>query len=77
MGRKKLRRKRKPWSKKERSFSGEILEPRILLSASWVTGTAGDDVMTGTANHDRIDGQSVRMPFPPEVPLLADPTSRH
>ena len=35
---------------------GETIEDRILLSATWIDGTAGDDVLTGTASDDCIDG---------------------
>ena len=67
---KKFRKLRKwlKWSRKQqrkkgestpdrRKLSGETLEPRILLSATWIEGTAGaDNPLDGTAAHDNIDG---------------------
>ncbi|MEM7201301.1 MAG: LamG-like jellyroll fold domain-containing protein, partial [Planctomycetota bacterium] len=35
-----------------RTLQGETLEPRILLSATWVEGTSGDDVLTAAGSDD-------------------------
>ncbi len=37
------------------SLDGETVEPRILLSATWIDGTAGDDIVVGTKGDDTID----------------------
>lgn len=38
------------------SLAGETVEPRILLSATWITGTLGNDAIAGTAGADQIYG---------------------
>ncbi|MCK5940355.1 MAG: hypothetical protein KAI24_00185, partial [Planctomycetes bacterium] len=38
------------------TLSGETVEPRILLSATWIDGTVGDDTIIGTDGDDLIDG---------------------
>ncbi len=48
----------KPTDKKKAekpTLGGETVEARILLSATWITGTADDDVVLGTAGDDCID----------------------
>ncbi|MCB9917355.1 MAG: LEPR-XLL domain-containing protein [Planctomycetes bacterium] len=42
--------------KKPPVLRGETLEPRILLSATWIEGDAGDNVLDGTTGDDCIDG---------------------
>lgn len=37
------------------SLGGETVEPRILLSTTWVWGTLGNDTMTGTAADETFD----------------------
>ncbi|MFN3244080.1 MAG: PKD domain-containing protein [Planctomycetota bacterium] len=38
------------------TLGGETVEPRILLSATWITGTDGDETVTGTDGHDNLAG---------------------
>lgn len=38
------------------TLEGETVEPRILLSATWITGTDGDETLSGTADDDCIEG---------------------
>jgi len=48
---------RKPTTDREKpTLGGETVEPRILLSATWITGTDGDETVTGTDGDDCIDG---------------------
>jgi len=38
------------------TLDGETVEARILLSATWITGTDGDDTMNGTTGDDKLAG---------------------
>ncbi len=50
--------KKKPESSEDAPLTlrGKTIEPRILLSGTWIDGTVGDDLMTGTAGDDCLDG---------------------
>ena len=47
---------RDPRQQSKATLQGETVEARILLSATWIDGTAGDDTITGTSGDDLIDG---------------------
>ena len=47
---------RDPRQQSKATLQGETVEARILLSATWIDGTAGDDSITGTSGDDLIDG---------------------
>lgn len=38
------------------TLGGETVEPRILLSATWFTGTDGGETLTGTTGDDYLEG---------------------
>lgn len=51
------KRKPEPPARPKATFGGETVEPRILMSVTWLApGTAGNDTMVGTAGNDGLQG---------------------
>ena len=50
------KRKPKPKTPEKPTFGGETVEPRILLSGTWIDGTSDNDTMVGTAGDDCLQG---------------------